>query len=184
MKVNPRVKVWLEADGKNLIGKGGAAILRNVLVEGSIRRAAEKLGISYKYAWNYLRKIEDRLGEKVVESVRGGKEKGKTVLTQTGRLLLSKYSRFERFLNNALSNPEMWEACGLSIPDRNVVPGWVKSVEVDGPAAMVSVGVNQSFKLVSVISSRSVEDLNLKVGDKVTVIVKATEVMVSKEEKL
>ena len=50
MKVNPRVKVWLEADGKNLMGKGGAAILRNVLVEGSIRRAAEKLGISYKYA--------------------------------------------------------------------------------------------------------------------------------------
>ena len=41
----------------------------------------------------------------------------------------------------------------------------------------VAVGANQ---IVSVITRRSVEDLALAVGDEVTVVIKSTEVMLSK----
>ncbi|MBS7287885.1 MAG: TOBE domain-containing protein [Candidatus Freyarchaeota archaeon] len=182
MKVKPRVKVWLEADEGSVMGRGGAELLKGVLDEGSLRAAAERLGVSYKYAWNYLRKIEGKLGVKVAASIRGGSERGRTVLTEAGKLLLLKYMRFSRFLNNALENPEMWEACGISIPDKNVVPGRVRLVKVEGPAAMVKVEVGASVEIVAAISSASADELNLKPGDDVKVIIKATEVMISKEE--
>ncbi|MBS7246728.1 MAG: molybdenum-dependent transcriptional regulator [Candidatus Jordarchaeales archaeon] len=182
MNVKPRVKVWLEADGEGLIGKGGAELLKAILDEGSLKAASEKLGVSYKYAWNYLRRIEDRLKTKIVASARGGSERGRTVLTETGKRLLLKYTRFSRFLDNALENPEMWEACGLSIPDKNTVPGKVKVVKVEGPAAVIKIEVGKPIEVVAAISSDSAEELDLKPGDKVTVIIKATEVMINKEE--
>ncbi len=182
MRVKPKVKVWLEADGESVIGKGGAELLKAILDEGSLKAASEKLGVSYKYAWNYLRIIEDKLKTKVVTSTRGGSGRGKTVLTETGKRLLLKYARFSRFLNSVLENPEMWEACGLSIPDKNTVPGRVKLVKVEGPVALVKIEVGKPIEIVAAISSDSAEELDLKLGDKVTVIIKATEVMINKEE--
>ncbi len=182
LKVKPRVKVWLEADGKSVIGKGGADLLAMILSEGNLKVAAEKLGVSYKYAWSYLKKVEETLGMKVVSSARGGSKRGKTILTDAGRRLLVKYMRFKKFVDKALENSELWEACGLSISDKNVVPGRIKEVTVNGLAALVKVKVGRPLEMVAAISSASADELGLKLGDKVTIIIKATEVLISKKE--
>jgi len=44
-----------------VIGKGGAEILQQIKEERSISKAAEKLGMSYRYVWNYLQKIAANL---------------------------------------------------------------------------------------------------------------------------
>jgi molybdopterin-binding protein len=62
---------------------------------------------------------------------------------------------------------------------RNQFPGTVKSVKLGNVMAEVIVEVN-GLEVVSLISRISAEQLGLKPGDKVTTIIKSTEVMVSK----
>ncbi|MEM2320123.1 MAG: LysR family transcriptional regulator [Candidatus Bathyarchaeia archaeon] len=96
-------KVWLEFHGKPLIGKGGAEILEQIDVEHSISKAAKKLGMSYRYVWNYLKRIEKTLGEPVIETYRGGKAGGGGAkLTELGKELLEEYKRAEEYLNKTL----------------------------------------------------------------------------------
>lgn len=68
----------------------------------------------------------------------------------------------------------------MAISARNQLPGKVVDVKLGNVMAhvVVQVGANQ---IESVITRRSAEDLKLKVGDAVTVIIKSTEVMLSKE---
>jgi molybdopterin-binding protein len=63
---------------------------------------------------------------------------------------------------------------------RNQLPAIVKSVELGGIMAEVVMTVAGNFEVVAVITRDSAEHLGLKIGDKVTAIVKATEVMVAK----
>ncbi|PVX27520.1 MAG: molybdenum-pterin-binding protein, partial [Candidatus Bathyarchaeum sp.] len=61
-------KIWLEYKGVPLLGKGGAEILNTINELESISKAAEKAEMSYRYVWNYLAKLEKRLGEPVVKT--------------------------------------------------------------------------------------------------------------------
>jgi molybdate transport system regulatory protein len=97
-----RWRFWIEKDGKPVMGKGGYEILKAVKECGSILKASKKLGMSYRFMWDYLRKMEDVLGEKVVTSERGGAEGGKTMLTPFGEKLLRSYESFECFIESAL----------------------------------------------------------------------------------
>jgi len=98
-------KIWLEYEGKPLIGKGGAQILEQIEKEKSISKAAEKLGMSYRYVWSYLQRIRKALGEPVVETYRGGKMGGGGAkLTELGKKLLEEYKRLEIYLDKVLSD--------------------------------------------------------------------------------
>jgi putative molybdopterin biosynthesis protein len=46
-------------------------ILAAIREEGSITRAAERLGLSYRYVWGYLKKQEEDLGQKLLASGQG-----------------------------------------------------------------------------------------------------------------
>lgn len=67
----------------------------------------------------------------------------------------------------------------MKLSARNQLKGTVKSVETGIITAkvMVDVGGNE---LNSVITKEAVEDLGLKQGDEVTVVIKSTEVMIMK----
>jgi len=97
-------KIWIEHEGKPLIGKGGAEILEGIAKEKSISKAAETLGMSYRYVWNYLQKIQKTLGEPIVETYKGGKSGGGGAkLTETGKNLLAEYTHLENCLSAFLS---------------------------------------------------------------------------------
>ncbi len=63
---------------------------------------------------------------------------------------------------------------------RNQFKGKVKSIKLGNVMAEVVVTVG-NLEFVSAITRGSVESLNIKEGDTVTVVIKATEVMVAKE---
>jgi molybdopterin-binding protein len=63
---------------------------------------------------------------------------------------------------------------------RNQFPGEVVSVETDKLGAVVKVKVTVPVTVTSFITRESVEDMNIKKGDKVMAVVKSTEVMISK----
>ena len=68
----------------------------------------------------------------------------------------------------------------MAISARNQLPGSVVDVKLGNVMAHVVVQVGD-HQIESVITRRSVDEMKLKVGDTVTVIIKSTEVMLSKE---
>jgi molybdate transport system regulatory protein len=174
-------KIWIEYRGKPLLGKGGAEILETIREEESISKAARKLEMSYRYVWGYTRNMQKALGEPVLETFRGGESGGGGArLTQHGESLLDEYKRLERYLGEVLSKRGCWEVENLKISARNRLKGKVVSVEKDGITAKVKIEVSVPAVVTSVITKEALEDLNVKVGDTVEAIVKATEVMIAK----
>jgi len=96
-------RFWIEKKDKPIMGKGGYEILKAVKEYGSILKASKMLGMSYRFVWDYLRRMEDALEDRVVLSERGGIEGGKTVLTPLGEKLLKTYEVFESFVESALN---------------------------------------------------------------------------------
>jgi len=100
-------------DGDFILGKGGALLLRAIQEQGSISQAVRALppdalgegaAPSYRFAWGYLRKVEERLGAAVVEKRRGyGSGVGGTALTEVGQNLLRHFERIEAELHAALA---------------------------------------------------------------------------------
>jgi len=103
-KHEPTFKFWLECNGNPILGRGGAQILRQIEKDGSITKAAETLGMSYRFVWNYVHKVEKVLDESIVQSHRGGRTGGGGAsLTKLGKSLLTEYDQLDGYLNKILS---------------------------------------------------------------------------------
>jgi len=175
-------KVWLEYKGEPLLGKGGAEILEAIKEVKSISKAAKKVGMSYRYVWNYLTKIEKTLQEPVVQTYKGGRKGGGgAYLTKLGESLLKEYKRVEDYVGEILGDEEYWEAVGLKISARNRLRGVVEEVEKGVITAKVKIKIEKPVVVTAIISKEAVEELDIKAGDNVEAVIKATEVMVAKE---
>ena len=93
-----KAKFWVENRGEVVLGSGKAALLLSVNENGSIQRAAEEFGMSYRHAWGIIRKMEQRAGFKLVNAQAGGGEGKGAQLTARGKDLLEKFSLFEETL--------------------------------------------------------------------------------------
>jgi molybdate transport repressor ModE-like protein len=101
--IKPRCKLWLSSpDSDGAFGDGKWRLLQAIDVEGSLNAAASALAISYRKAWGDLRKMEEGLGVRLIETRRGGRDGGATRLTATGRCLLKAYSMFRHEVEAAV----------------------------------------------------------------------------------
>jgi molybdate transport system regulatory protein len=182
-KHTPSARIWLEYKGEPILGKGGAEILEAIKKENSISKGAEAVGMSYRYVWNYLAKTEKILGEPILKRYKGGKAGGGGAqLTPMGETLLKEYKRVECYVGEILGDEEYWEAVGLKISARNKLKGVVKSVEKGDIVSKIKMEITAPTTITALISSEAVEELNIKSGDNVQAVIKATEVLVAKEK--
>jgi molybdate transport system regulatory protein len=93
--MEPRVKLWLEEDGKLALSAYRVQLLRLIEDTGSLSEAASRMGLSYRRAWGKVREIESNLGLKLVESEAGGAGGGGSHLTAEGRRLIELFERFQ-----------------------------------------------------------------------------------------
>ncbi len=110
--LEPKAKIWFELDGELILGRGGALLLRGIAEKGSISQAVKTLpqdalgemeSPSYRFAWGYLQKVEERIGAPIVEKRRGHSNgKGGTALTKLGIQLLELYESYEQKLSQIL----------------------------------------------------------------------------------
>lgn len=95
--LHPRIKVWLSSeDAEGVFGDGKWRLLSAVDRLGSLKAAAEKMGMSYRKAWGDLKKAEEHLGYRLIVKQRGGAEGGRTTLTEEGRKWVSCYRDFRK----------------------------------------------------------------------------------------
>ncbi len=62
-----RMHLWFETKEGVLFGLGRLQLLRQVERCGSLKAAAETLGMSYRGAWGKIKTTEELIGEKLIE---------------------------------------------------------------------------------------------------------------------
>ncbi len=70
----------------------------------------------------------------------------------------------------------------MKISARNKLEGEVVSVQKDQVAAVVKIRIDVPATVTSSITREAVDELDVKKGDKVTVVIKASSVMIAKED--
>jgi len=83
-------KLWLDYGGR-AFGDGPARLLNGVEEWGSLRKAAQELGMSYNKAWRILHAAEERLGFALLDRSVGGSLGGGSNLTPEARDLTARY---------------------------------------------------------------------------------------------
>ncbi len=83
-----RLHLWLDTDDGLFFGTGRALLLERIERHGSLKKAAEELGMSYRAAWGKIKQSEKILGFELItrNSRRGGYE-----LTDFGRLVRDRF---------------------------------------------------------------------------------------------
>lgn len=197
------VRVRIHRGEEIALGPGKADLLRALVETGSIRAAAGRLGLSYMRAWTLIRLMNDCFGAPLVVSVRGGKEGGGARVTELGRTLLRCYSALAEAAAQAawtswpaLSAAARTHGAGIAValstakdidPDlmeqsiRNELPGTIKEIVSDKVLSEVIVQTEVG-EMAAVITTRSVREMGLKVGDRVAALVKATNVSLRRQE--
>jgi molybdate transport system regulatory protein len=91
----PRVrsKVWVERGDAVLLSEWRVLLLETVDETGSLARAARRLGVPYRTAWDRLKETEQRLGVGLLATESGGAEGGGSRLTAEARDLVARFRR-------------------------------------------------------------------------------------------
>ena len=112
-----KTKFWIENKGEVVLGGGKTALVLAVDRLGSIQRAADEFGMSYRHAWGTIKKIEKRAGFKILDIKLGGREGGAR-LTPEGKEFIGKVDsllkdlqaiveeRFSQNLEDLLTHPD------------------------------------------------------------------------------
>ncbi len=88
-----RSKVWLEKDGKLLMGWGRATLLERIDELGSISAAARSMNLTYRNAWLWVEAMNSLAPRPLVEKSTGGPRGGYARLTEEGRRIVAEYKQ-------------------------------------------------------------------------------------------
>jgi len=93
---NVGVKLWIAtASWTGVFGEGRYRLLSLINAHGSLKKAAEQNGISYRKAWGDIKKAESRMSRKLLIRECGGKGGGGSRLTLFAQELLKAYELFK-----------------------------------------------------------------------------------------
>ena len=158
-------------------------ILRRVGALGSISQAARDAGVSYKAAWQALDTLSNLAGAPLVERAVGGAGGGGARLTPAGVRVLQAADEVARAREAVLDRlaqggdlPASVAGLGLRTSMRNHLPCQVAALKRSGGAFDVTLELPGGAALVSRITSESVQLLQLKKGQEVLALCKATAV--------
>jgi molybdate transport system regulatory protein len=88
-----RWKIWIERDGEVLLSEWRIALLRGVRETGSLAKAAERLDVPYRTAWQRIQELEARLGVPLLETESGGTTGGGSRLTDNAIDLIARFEQ-------------------------------------------------------------------------------------------
>jgi len=181
--------LWLQNQGRDFLGTAQIRLLEAIESTGSITKAAQFVGISYKTAWDMVNALNNLAEKPLVERQTGGKGGGGTCLTPSGSLLIRQFAilqeEHERFLGNMslrLVNGEglytILRRITMKISARNVFSGTIGKILAGAVNSEVTLGLSGGSELIASITNGAVENLGLETGMSAYAIVKASSVIV------
>lgn len=91
--MKPGFNLWIEIEGQVVLSLWRVNLLKTIAATGSINAAAEQMRIPYHTAWQKIHEMEERLGEKLLETHIGGPHGGGARLTPAAEAYLQKLDR-------------------------------------------------------------------------------------------
>lgn len=185
-------RVWLEREGRGLLGPGRAELLERIDELGSMAQAARALGMGYKHAWDMVEAMNNRAEAPLVERVAGGRGGGGTRLTEAGRSLVAElraaeaaYARFLELLSaeggDAHRIQRLMGRLALKTSARNQWWGRVTAMDAGAVNTEVTLALGGGETLGAVVTNESAQALGLAVGREVMALAKAPHVHLSAE---
>ncbi len=190
VRVQVQGSLNLAVDGQALAGDLRMGLLRAVAENGSITRAAQAYGISYKAAWDAVDAMNTVSGRPLVERVSGGRGGGFTQLTDHGRRLLERYEQVaavhQRFLGlletGAMDLDQdfsLLKALNMKTSARNQWVGSVRAIRAGAVNDEVEIDLPGGTPLVAIVTRESTEALALRVKQTVIALVKSSAVLLA-----
>ena len=102
ISLRPRLRVL--CDDETTLGPGRVDLLEFIAQTGSLRSAAEQMGMSYMRAWKIVQSLNTWFRPALVEVVRGGRSGGGAKLTESGREIVTLYRRMEKESQKAMED--------------------------------------------------------------------------------
>ncbi len=101
--LKPKVKLWLHSEqAETSFGDGKWKLLEAIDKTSSLKAACLELGISYRKAWDNLKKAEKCLDCNLVSKSRGGQQRGQSQLTEKGKTWVRAYASFHKDIEKAI----------------------------------------------------------------------------------
>lgn len=95
-------RLWLETEDGRFLGIGRLELLEHIAALGSISKAAQAMGMSYKRAWDLVSSMNAQAATPLVATQTGGSRGGGTAVTEAGKLAISEFrnlqDRFQAFM--------------------------------------------------------------------------------------
>ncbi len=173
------------------IGERRIALLEAIGATGSLTRAAQRVGLSYKGAWDAINAINNLADTPLVRRNTGGARGGGTTLTERAVALVRTYRAAEaeqqRFLEQlnrrvaSLSGDDLnlMERLAMQSSARNQLIGRVTAIKRSSVNAEITIEVAGGDTLVAMITEASADNLGLAVGVTVTALIKASWLIVA-----
>lgn len=186
MKADVSIGIFLSGETK--LFARHVKLLKAVEETKSITKAAEKIGVSYKTAWDTLDMLNNKSQQPLLQRIDGGKknsgtrlsEYAKTLIAAFDNLLLIQQDFLERVLDGKieLDSVSRLRSLGLALSARNQIRAEVSKIEEDTFLSDIYISLSPTCTLVASITTSSKNALNLQVGTRVVAIFKSPSVKV------
>jgi molybdate transport system regulatory protein len=103
-----KLKIQIDFPGGARLGPGKVALLELIDKEGSLSRAADTMGISYRRAWLFMSQINKAFDEPAVSTPEHGQGGGPARLTPFGHEVIRHYRAIEAETAKASSQIMKW----------------------------------------------------------------------------
>lgn len=177
-------KVWIETQNKHFIGLGRIKLLEKIDEYGSISKAAKSLKMSYKAAWDAIKDMNNLSDVPLVESIAGGEKGGGSRVTEKGKELINFYKNLEQNLSSIFENPDLIQDSiklirrfSLQTSARNQFGGKVLEIKKGAVNSEIIMGIKGEDRISAVITKDSLKRLNIKLGDDLIALIKASSVI-------
>ena len=95
-------RLWLETDDGRFLGIGRLELLEQIAALGSISKAAQAMGMSYKRAWDLVSSMNAQAVAPLVATQTGGAKGGGAAVTEAGHAAIAAFqglqARFQAFM--------------------------------------------------------------------------------------
>lgn len=86
--------VFVNAQGEKFFGEGPARLMHAIEENGSLRAAAQSMGMAYTKAVKLMNHAEEELGFSLITRNIGGRDGGGSRLTEAGKEWLQRYESY------------------------------------------------------------------------------------------
>ncbi|WP_084572924.1 TOBE domain-containing protein [Methylocapsa aurea] len=179
----------LRADGRLLVGRERVTLLEAVIQHGSITKAAEIAGFSYKTAWDAVNAINNLLPRPAFITHTGGPRGGGAEVTDEGRRLIATFRRLEEKLGRisdsivevGLEHEEdlLFWGIGLKLSVRNAFHCTIVEIIPAPVNVEVKLKVSSEIEIIAVVTNASIAELGLTPGRSAVAMVNASSVMLA-----